>query len=477
MLDIYVRGRVERVSPEGPIPVLHVDERRQRPGGAGSVANMLSALGSRVLCCGVRGADRGGEELEKQLLEAGCNVEGLFEAKDRPTTLKTRYMGYVHSAGRGLQQMLRADEESTSPVCSAIQAKIKEHISRVLPDIDLLLIQDMGKGMFTPRLLEEIIDECRKQDKLVVVDPSIHQEYGAYHGSTCILPNRMEAEKATGMAVGNKNDYSRVAGEFIKSLDLDFAVITLDREGMFFADRKGNESLMPTRPRSVIDVTGAGDMVAAMLVLSLACGMSIKDAVQLANTAAGMEVSRQGATAITKGEILAELRSQAEPCLDKIKTENEITQIAARIRECGESVAFSNGVFDILHLGHIELIRFSAAQADRLIIGMNSDRSVREYKGGGRPVTPEQIRARTLAAMPNVDYVVIFDDPSVHSLIEKVQPDVLIKGGDYARKEDVVGWGIVEKRGGRVLRAPHIEGYSTTELIRKIKETDDGDEG
>ena len=242
---------------------------------------------------------------------------------------------------------------------------------------------------------------------------------------------------------------------------------------MCLATRGGGTLHMPTTPRTVVDVTGAGDMAAAMLSLALACNLPIRDAVRLANAAAGMEISRTGATPVGRQEMTDELITRCEPTLNKIKSEPDIEDIAARIRCRGETIAFTNGVFDLLHLGHVELIRFAADQADRLIVGMNSDRSVRAYKGSNRPITPQQIRARTLAAMPNVDYVVVFDDASVYSLIEKVKPDVLIKGGDYERKEDVVGWDVVERSGGKVLRAPHVKGYSTTEIIRKIRDSKD----
>ncbi len=476
MLDTYVRGRVGRVSPEGPIPVLHVDEKSHSPGGAGSVSIMLDALGSEVDCVGVIGADSGGKELKKQLIGAGCKVAGMIETNGRPTTLKTRYMGYVHSAGRGVQQMIRVDEESTTPLRRKVREKILNHISSVLPDIDLLLIQDMAKGTFTPSLLQEIIGECRSRGKPVLIDPSIKQEYAAYRHATCILPNRMETEKATGASMAYEKDYAEAAVGFVNSLDLDFSIITLDREGMFFADKDGQKALVPTTPRSVIDVTGAGDMVSATLAISLASKLPLKEAVRLANAAAGIEVSRQGAVPVTRTELAEGLRLHAEPCQNKIKTEEEAKQTVARIRARGESIAFTNGVFDILHLGHVELIRFAASRADNLIVGMNSDRSVRAYKGPGRPITPQQIRAQTLAAMPNIDYVIIFDNPSVYSLIEKLQPDVLVKGGDYSSKEEVVGWEIVEARGGKVVRAPHVKGYSTTELIQKIKDTTGNDE-
>ncbi len=469
MLDTYVKGRVSRVSPEGPIPVLHVDEKHHRPGGAGSVAAMLCALESEVFCVGLRGNDWAGEEMGRQLRNAGCHLDGLLPVEDRPTTLKTRYMGYVQSAGRGIQQIVRVDEESIEPVDALTAEKIAGSISGKLESVDLVLLQDMAKGMLPPELIQRIIRICRKKNKPVIIDPSIKQDYQAYKHAACILPNRVETENAVSGKLTRESEYAEAANQLLETLDLDFCVITLDREGMFFASRDGLSSLVPTTPRSVSDVTGAGDMVAAMLALALAGGMQLKDAVRLANAAAGLEVSRQGATPIAKTVIEQELRACEEPAASKILSENDIEDVIAPLRRRGETIAFTNGVFDLLHLGHIELIRFASEQADRLIVGMNSDSSVRSYKGEARPVTPEKIRARTLAAMPNVDYVVIFEDPSVYSLIERIAPDVLIKGGDYSNKKEVVGWEVVEDRGGRVLRAPHVEGFSTTDIINKIR--------
>lgn len=469
MLDTYVQGQVNRVSPEAPIPVLDVDEKSHRPGGAGSVVTMLRALDADVSCVGTVGEDTAARELRTELGNLGATVEGLLCCKDRPTTLKTRYMGYVHSAGRGMRQIVRVDQEVTEPIGRDVARNVRDEVQKQIPHADLLLIQDMAKGLLDVQLLQELISDASEHDLPVIVDPDREKDYAGYRGASCILPNRQEAQNATGIELTGEEDYRKAARNFVENLDLQCAVITLDREGMFYRTEGGEEHHVSTKPRSVLDVTGAGDMVAAVMSLGLATGMSPHQSVRMANTAAGLEVSRQGATPITRIELLAELDTEFSPSSRKIKDRTELQDILNRHRERGESIAFTNGVFDLLHLGHVELIRFTSRQADCTVVALNSDSSVRQIKGPSRPINPEDIRAQTVASMSNVDYVVTFDEPSVLPLIKELRPDVLVKGGDY-EPSGVVGYDFVTSYGGQVKLAPQVEGLSTTELIRRIQE-------
>ncbi len=472
MLDTYVWGSVGRISPEGPIPVLLVEQREHRPGGAGSVAAMLCALGARVWIVGVVGEDDAAGKLRAGLQAAGADASGLVTCPGRPTTLKTRYLGYVRTAGRGVQQIVRVDEEVTDPITPQQARAVLASVRERLPEAGLLLIQDMAKGLFTKDLLREVIRMGREAGKPVVVDPVRDKDYSAYRGATCLLPNRFEAEAATGMTLAGEEHYRAAARKLLRELDLEAAIITLDREGMFYVTAGGEERHVPTRPQVVVDVTGAGDMVAAVIGLALATGAPVRGAVELANIAAAMEISRQGAAPISRAELMLELQAESSPALRKIKSRQELMQILSERRRAGQAVAFTNGVFDLLHLGHVELIRFARAQADCLVVGLNSDRSVRELKGPERPINTQEVRAQTLAGLPNVDYVVIFDEASVLALIKEIRPDVLVKGADYGR-EGVVGREFVESYGGQVKLAPRVEGLSTTELIRRI--TQDGE--
>ena len=473
MLDTYVWGRVSRVSPEGPIPVLLAVHREHRPGGAGSVASMLCALGAQVSCVGVAGQDEAGRELRRRLQAAGANTSGLVTCDGRPTTLKTRYLGYVQSAGRGQQQMLRVDEETVRPISAAQTKEVLAKVNRLAKDADVVLIQDMAKGLCSPKLLHAIIREAASRKTPVLVDPERGEDYTPYKGATCLVPNRFEAETAAGLPMDLPEQWSKAARRLLRKLSLKAVVIKLDRDGMFFATAGGEERHMPTRARDVTDVTGAGDMVAAVMAMAMAADAPLEQGIELANFAAGIEVTRHGAAAISRAELLEEIEGETDPAKRKIKTRHQLSEILAERRARGQKIVFTNGCFDLLHLGHVELIRHARRQGDCLVVGVNSDRSARQLKGPGRPINSQDVRARTLASLSDVDYVVVFDEVSVLPLIRDVRPDVLVKGGDYDKK-GVVGWEFVESYGGQVKLAPQVRGLSTTELIRKISGKDEG---
>jgi len=473
MLDTYVWGAVSRVSPEGPIPVVHVDRRDRRPGGAGSVAAMLCALGAEALVVGVIGDDPAGASLMAELERCGADTSGVVTCADRPTTVKTRVMGYVQSAGRAVQQIVRVDEEQTDPVGAEPTAAVLGKVHDFLSQGDLVLIQDMAKGLLNGEVLRKLIADVRAAGKPVLVDPERGEDYSRYGGATCLLPNRFEAQTASGVTLDGPEAYSRAAHKFISELSLGSVVIKLDREGIFYATADGEQRHIVTRGLDVADVTGAGDMVAAVVALATAAGAPLEQAVELANVAAGVEVSRHGIATVSRAELIEELEAGLDPALRKIKTREELKDALARRRRSGQRIAMANGCFDLLHLGHVELVRFARRQADCLVVAINSDRSVRELKGPGRPVNDEAVRARILASLSDVDYVVLFDEVSVQPLIEEVRPDVLVKGGDYDRS-GVVGGAFVESYGGEVKLAPRVDGLSTSELIRRIARNNEG---
>jgi len=467
MLDVYVWGGVSRVSPEGPIPVLRVEQREQRPGGSGSVTAMLAALGARVLPVGVIGDDSAGQALRAALEETAVDTAGLIALSDRPTTTKTRYLGYVQSAGRAMQQLLRVDEEDTHPLAGDEAEAVRRAAERCMAGADLLVFQDMGKGLFDDALAKELIEGAVEAGKPVLVDPERSEDYSRYAGATCIVPNRFEAELATGLRLREEADYERVAGKLLDDLSLKAIVIKLDREGIYYATADGGRGHVTTQAREVADVTGAGDMVTAAFSLALASGQPYGTAAAFANFAAGLEVAHRGATALSRQEVLEAVEAQMDPVSRKIVPRRQVEALVARLHNAGKRIAFTNGCFDLLHLGHIQLLRDARAHGDVLIVGLNSDASARELKGPGRPINSEQVRSRVIAALGDVDYVVLFDEPSVLPLIEQVRPDVLVKGGDYT-KEGVVGHEFVESYGGQVKLAPVVEGLSTTDLIERI---------
>jgi len=467
MLDRYIWGDVSRISQEGPIPILRVQRTEYRAGGAGIVAAMLRSLECSVRLVGLCGSDAAGDALLAELSEADIESSGLVRSAQRPTTVKTRYLGYVQSAGRALQQMLRVDEEMTTPTsaeeCAALRAAAMEGVAQA----DLVVLQDMGKGVFDNDLLTTLIAEATAAGKPVIVDPELADDYRPYGGATCLLPNRFEAQAATGITLSRRDDYERATRKLLHDLELRSVAVKLDREGMFYATADGQAGHMTTLARDVADVTGAGDMVTAATALAIAEGADYATAFALANFAGGLEVGHHGATPIPRADMLAALRSEADPTMHKIKDRAEIERLSGDLRRAGRTVAFTNGCFDLLHLGHVELIRYARAQGDVLIVGLNSDKSARALKGPGRPINSEDVRSRVLASLADVDYVVLFDETSVLPLLKQIRPHVLVKGGDYSH-EQVVGYEFVESYHGVVKLAPQVEGLSTTELINKI---------
>lgn len=473
MLDVYVWGDVSRVSPEGPIPVLRVERRERRPGGAGSVAAMLAGLGAEVLLVGLVGTDAAADALRESLARAGMDTGSLVASSQRPTTAKTRLLGYVQSAGRAMQQIVRLDEEDTAPLSEGEAAAVRRAALGAVEAADLVVLQDMGKGVLDAAMAQEIIREATGRGKPVVVDPRRTDDYSPYRGATCVLPNRFEAELATGVSLRAEEDYARAARALLERLALRCVGITLDREGLYLADDDGTRIHVTTRVRDVTDVTGAGDMVTAAFGFALAGGAGHRQAAALANFAAGIEVGLHGATPVQRADLLEALLAEVEPTARKVCPRREVAAVARKLRAEGKKIAFTNGCFDLLHLGHVQLLRYARAQGDALIVGLNTDESVRKLKGPGRPINSEQVRSRVLASLADVDYVVLFDEESVLPLVEEVRPDVLVKGGDYTI-EGVVGHELVQSYGGRVALAPQAEGFSTTDLIHRIGENHAG---
>lgn len=478
MLDIYVWGDVSRISQEGPIPVLRVERKEHRTGGAGSVAAMLSALGAEVFPVGLVGSDSAAHTLREDLATAGADVAGLVASSQRPTATKTRYLGYVQSAGRALQQIVRVDEEATDPLSAAEAELVRKAAWKAIGHAEAVVLQDMGKGMLTPGLIAGIVKEAKGQGKPVIIDPELTDDYSPYVGATCVVPNRFEAQMATGLALRNEDDYGRAAHALLDDLALESVVIKLDRDGMYFATTKGEERHMTTRARDVADVTGAGDMVTAAFAFARAAGADCAGAVELANFAAGLEVGLHGVTPIPRPEMMQAIRAEMEPTSRKVVNRDEIGTLVEELRAAGKKIAFTNGCFDLLHFGHVQLLRHACAEGDVLIVGLNNDQSARKLKGPGRPINCQEVRSRILASIADVDYVVLFDEESVLPLIKQIRPDVLVKGGDYA-VEGVVGHEFVKSYGGEVKLAPLAEGFSTTELIDRIagnhERTDRGD--
>jgi D-beta-D-heptose 7-phosphate kinase/D-beta-D-heptose 1-phosphate adenosyltransferase len=469
MLDRYIWGDAARISQEAPVILLHADRREERLGGASSVATMLRALGARVSLAGVVGDDADGARIRQMVQDQGIDDEALLTDTGRPSTVKERYIGRAQH--RHPQQMIRVDYEVRTPLEAAVEHALGQAIARQMKRCHIVLISDYDKGVCTPRLLAPLIALARAIGLRTVADPVRGEDYRKYHGCSAITPNRLEAGLATGRELFTAAEALAAAAELRERLDLEAAIVTLDKEGMALVHRDGRRGVFPTRPRQVYDITGAGDMVMAVLGMALAVGADYEPAIRLANIAGGLEVEKIGVATVSRDEILADIRESSPPIamggLTKCLSRRELVREVERRRSLGQRIAFTNGCFDVLHAGHVQYLNEARAQADVLVVGLNSDASVGAIKGAGRPVNTAEARSVVLAALEAVDHLTVFEEITPLELIQAVRPDVLVKGADY-RREEVVGAEFVESYGGRVHLAGLREGYSTTGLLRRM---------
>lgn len=471
MLDRYVWGNAERISQEAPVVLLRADTREERLGGASSVATMLQALGARTSVVGAVGTDADGFRARHILTGLGIDAEGVVADGARPTTVKERYIGRAQA--RHPQQMIRVDYEDRSPVSAPVERRLADVLEAKLREADIVLVSDYDKGVCTPGLLHATVRAARARGVRVVADPTRGGDYTKYRGCSSMTPNRLEAGLATNRTIHTLADALASAAELRASLDLEAGIVTLDKDGMALAHRDGRSAVFPTRPRAVYDITGAGDMVMATLGLALAAGADYADAIRLANVAGGLEVEKIGVATVTREEIVADLlhapfRADRVPGAAKVLALPHLRAELDARRAKGQTVAFTNGCFDVLHAGHVQYLAEARRQADCLVVGLNSDESVRGLKGPTRPLNPVEARALVLAGLQDVDLVTIFAEATPANVIEAVRPDVLVKGADYSR-DRVVGAAFVESYGGRVHLADLRAGFSTTNLIERMK--------
>jgi D-beta-D-heptose 7-phosphate kinase/D-beta-D-heptose 1-phosphate adenosyltransferase len=460
MLDLYVWGSVERISPEAPVQVLKVKSEESRPGGAGNVAGNLSALGARSLCCGVVGDDAHGRSLCRMLGRFKADTSGILRDKNRPTTVKTRMI--AHS-----QQLLRVDREEARELGQSLQAKMLKNIDRLLPSCDAVMLSDYGKGTIPDELVSDILSACKKHNKLVLVDPARQRDFRSYNGCTVLKPNSAEAAKASGIEIVDRPSLEAAARKLLNITRAKYLVITQGNEGMTIFRKAAKPVHIAGLSRPVFDITGAGDTVLSLLGYVLAGGGTIEEAAEIANVAAGIVVGKVGAAQVTRAEIIQELLGFHHIASHKVKPLDEIISICKEHRRRNQRVVFTNGCFDLLHVGHIKLFQFAKNNGEILIVGLNSDASVRKLKGTGRPVLDQNERAYILSAIEQVDYIVIFGETTPLKLIKAIKPDVLVKGADYT-KDTVVGRNFVESYGGRVELAPLIEGTSSSGIMSRI---------
>ena len=465
ILDRYTWGDAERVSQEAPVILLRADKREVRLGGAANVCNMLRGLEAEVRLAGVVGDDDGGRLVRRMLRELGVDDSLVLYDAQRPTTTKERFIG--RAQGRHPHQILRVDDEVRDPLRPELVHELSTRLAAALEHCDVVLISDYDKGVCTPRLLRQVIDAARELGKPVIVDPIRGGDYSRYRGATTMTPNRLEAELATGIKIETADDAIRAGWKLAREHKLDFGIVTLDRDGMALVTPDGRGEVYPTQARAVYDITGAGDMVLAMIGLCFGAAVAPADAVRLANVAGGLEVEKVGCTPIPRQEIMARLALDRVTGIGKIVSAAQIAALAEAQRAAGRRIVFTNGCFDLLHVGHVTYLQESAALGDHLIVALNSDASVRRLKGPSRPVIGEGDRAAMLAALASVDNVVVFDEETPLDLIRAIRPDVLVKGGTY-KPEEIVGYDFVTSYGGRVCVTGVVDGISTSRIVESL---------
>ncbi len=460
MLDRFVYGSVERISPEAPIPVMTVERTVDMLGGAANVARNVATLGAQAMLIGVVGEDAIADHMRTQFALIPTVQAELILDSHRPTTIKTR-----HVADR--QQILRTDMESKAPLDEAVAIALLARYRELLARADIVIFSDYAKGVLSERVSAEAIDAARKAGRMVLVDPKA-KSFQKYRGASVLTPNRHELEVACGHVCAEDKEIEAGARVAMDQARCDAVVVTRGKEGMSIVRRDGATEHIRTVAKEVFDVSGAGDTAVATLGLGLANRAGISDAVRLANAAAGVVVGKYGTASVTTGEIIARLGLTEEGQVSsKHFSLDSVQQLVEHWREQGLRIAFTNGCFDLLHPGHVSLLNQARHAADRLVVGLNSDLSVRRLKGPERPVQGEVARATVLASLKVVDAVVIFGEDTPLKLIDALAPDVLVKGADYT-VENVVGAELVRQRGGSVLLAELVPSQSTSSTIARM---------
>jgi len=457
MLDEHIWSRVQRISPEAPVPIADVTKISHVPGGCGNVAVNIAALGGTPLLIGLVGSDSSADKLRRALKAANVTDKYVITDKSRPTILKSRIIA-------GSQQVIRVDREDKKKLSPALIAKVLAQAKKILPLVDAIIISDYGKGMVCPETCQIIIKEAKRLKKFVAIDPK-GQDYSKYRGASILTPNQKEAGLASQIKIKSEKELWQAGQKLLRNVKTHYILITRGHEGMSLFSRQGVVHI-PAVPREVFDITGAGDTVIASLALAMARGAKIKQACAIANTAAAVVVGKIG-TAPCSTQELSEAIEGHEPVTRKIKTKLELAKIIKTLREEEAKIVFTNGCFDILHLGHVRYLREAKKLGDVLIVGLNSDSSVKGLKGSSRPYTQELERAEVLASLEFIDYVVIFPEERPDNLIKIVRPDIHVKGGDYSINQ-LPEKKLVEKLDGKVIVIPPIKGKSTTNLVERI---------
>lgn len=463
MIDEYLWGDVDRISPEAPVQVVAVKKEEFTLGGSGNVVNNLVALGAGVFVAGVIGTGRNGNMLLKKFGDIGAETGGVIQENGRPTTRKTRVIA-------ANQHVLRIDRETKKEVSDQIFKKITRFIRKTIPEMDVVLVSDYGKGLITKALMAEIVEAADKHKKITIADPK-GLDYSKYSGVTLITPNRKEAALASGIDITDEITLIEAGTKILENVNVGKLLVTCGKDGMVLFERKKKPYMIRAEARQVYDVSGAGDTVIAVLGLCVASGASFKDGASVANSAAGIVVGKVGTATVSAAELSSSLNAQPDECRTKQKSLSELHELVSDLKKKGKKIVMTNGCFDLLHAGHIMLFSASKKLGDILIVATDDDESVKKLKGNGRPVISARERVGILSALDSVDYVVVFSSEKLGVLIESIRPDILTKGSNYS-SEEVYGRDLVEHYGGSVALIPVKENISSTSIIDSIRKRD-----
>ncbi|CBG40151.1 D-glycero-beta-D-manno-heptose-7-phosphate kinase [Helicobacter mustelae] len=452
MVDHYIWGDSTRISPEAPVQIVDVKNENNRLGGACNVAHNLIAMGAKVELCGVIGGDGMGEWLITQLDSLKIGIQSILRDGTRPTIKKTR----VIIAG---QQVLRIDRESKEVLSKDFSQRLFSSLAHRMREFDGVILSDYNKGVLSPSFTQQLIALARSENKPILCDPK-GRDFTKYKGATLLTPNKKEAQIATGMDIVDEKSLQVVAQQLKKDCALSVSLITLSEDGIGILDEQDEICVIPTIAKEVFDVTGAGDTVIAALAFGLACKMDIFEACKFANAAAAVVVSKVGSATASMQEIQQILDPHATPAKKLIT----LPMLLENLQEYRGKIVFTNGCFDILHRGHLQYLKEARSLGDLLIVGLNSDDSVRRLKGEERPINSQEDRAFMLSGLECVDYIVIFEEDTPLELIKDIEPDILVKGGDYHGKI-VVG----SEYAKEVVLIDYVPGHSTSHTIQKIR--------
>ena len=461
ILDRFIYGDVERISPEAPVPVLRLRETRMMLGGAGNVAHNVASLGGEAVLLGLVGEDDSGRHLARMTAATRGITAAFVPSRERPTIAKTRYI----AAG---QQVVRADEESATGAQPGAQAGLLEAIEAALPRAQAVILSDYGKGVLSAAVIGRAIAGARARGIAVFVDPKT-LDFAAYRGATCITPNLRELSAAARLPVANEAEVIAAARVVMAAAGSDAILATRSEKGMMLIEANGAVHSVPARAREVFDVSGAGDTVIATLALAHASGLTLAQAMRVSNAAAGVVVSKSGTATVEPAELLHELDDAADTLLrSPVRSDAEAAALVERWKQQGLVVGFTNGCFDILHAGHVASLAAARGRCDRLVVALNTDAGVQRLKGPTRPVNRLEQRCAVMAAIKYVDCIVSFEEDTPLRLISHLLPDVLFKGADYQEAE-VVGGAQVRAAGGRVVLLDLVAGLSTSRIVQRIR--------